>query len=155
MTTIPLGISVDNSIGSDSSYHSPILWITRYVDVAKPGKKLSQYWPNGGGCRYHNAGAFRKVDLIARVVLSAPLSARSPTSSVSSRIPHKTLRLASSLVRQIVRSANSSVLQIGPFPKNSVTCSFRKSSVSSRNPRETAPPGVVARSAGSSIPWIC
>ena len=85
MTAIPLGISVDNSVRIDSSYHSPILWITRYVDITKPGKKLSWYWPNGGGCRCHNAGAFSEVVLIARVNLSAPLSARAPTSSVSSR----------------------------------------------------------------------
>jgi len=53
--------------------------------------------------------------------------------TVSSRIPHKTLYSASSLIPQSVHSANSSVLQVRPFRKNSVTCSFRKSSVSSRS----------------------
>ena len=133
MTAIPLGISVDNSVGIDSSNHSPILWITRYVDVAKPGKKLSRYWPNGGGYRCHNAGAFREVVLIARVVLSAPLSARSPTSSVFSRNPRESTPLV-----VVARSTGLSVLRICSFHQNTVTASapLLDASVSLRNPRE-------------------
>jgi len=120
MTAIPLGISVDNSVGIDRSYHSPILWITRYVDVVKPGKQLSRYWPNGVGCRCHNAGAFRQVVLIAQVVLSAPLSARSPTSSVSSRNPRESTPLV-----VVARSTGSS------FPRI-LCCSARTPSQTQR-----------------------
>jgi len=75
--------------------------------------------------------------------------------TVSLRIPHKTLHSVSSLILQSVRSANLSVLQIRQFCKNSVMYSFWKSSVSSRNPWENAPSGIVALSAGWSVPRIC